>query len=56
MPNYLTLSGSGRTVEIGAFLSEEERLELKPALEDALQQLGQAYRSTPTLGSLSRGG
>src|SRR4028118_2107767 len=40
VPNYLTLSGSGRTVEIGAFLSEEERLELKPELEDALQRLG----------------
>jgi uncharacterized membrane protein len=42
VPNYLTLSGSGRTVEIGAFLSEEERLELKPELDQALQRLSQA--------------
>ncbi len=39
VPNYLTLTGSGRTVEIGAFLSEEERLGLKPELEDALARL-----------------
>ncbi len=40
VPNYLTLSGAGRTVEIGAFLSEDERLELKPEIENALRQLG----------------
>ena len=39
VPNYLTLTGSGRTVEIGAFLSEEERIELRPQLEDALRRL-----------------
>ena len=39
MLNYLTLTGAGRTVEIGAFLSEEERIELKPQLEDALRRL-----------------
>ncbi|MBP1805416.1 DUF2244 domain-containing protein [Rubellimicrobium aerolatum] len=39
VPNYLTLSGSGRTVEIGAFLSEDERLILKPELENALRRL-----------------
>lgn len=39
VPNYLTLTGSGRTVEIGAFLSEDERLDLKPELEDALRRL-----------------
>lgn len=39
VPNYLTLSGSGRTVEIGAFLSEEERIELKLQLENALSRL-----------------
>jgi uncharacterized membrane protein len=39
VPNYLTLTGSGRTVEIGAFLSEDERVELKPVLEEALRRL-----------------
>lgn len=39
VPNYLTLTGSGRTVEIGAFLSEEERIELRPELEDAFARL-----------------
>lgn len=28
VPNYVTLSGEGRVVEIGAFLSEEERVSL----------------------------
>lgn len=36
--HYLTLSGSGRTVEIGAFLSEEERIALRPEIEDAFAQ------------------
>jgi hypothetical protein len=39
--NYLTFTGAGRTVELGAFLSEEERLELKPEIEDALRRLAQ---------------
>ena len=39
VPNYLTLSGAGRTVEIGAFLSEEERLGLRPEIEEALRRL-----------------
>ena len=39
VPKYLTLSGAGRTVEIGAFLSEEERTELKPEIEEALRRL-----------------
>ncbi|WP_300517159.1 DUF2244 domain-containing protein [Aliiroseovarius sp.] len=33
VPNYITLTGNGRTVELGAFLSEEER----PALFDEVQ-------------------
>jgi len=28
VPHYVTLSGNGREVEIGAFLSEDERVEL----------------------------
>lgn len=34
--NYLTLSGAGREIELGAFLSPEERLELSEELEAAL--------------------
>lgn len=34
--NYLTLSGGNREVEIGAFLSPDERLTLKDELEAAL--------------------
>jgi len=33
VPNYVTLSGNGREVEIGAFLSEEERVELFSELQ-----------------------
>lgn len=36
VPNYLTLSGNGREVELGAFLSEEERVELFAELQDRL--------------------
>lgn len=39
VPNYLTLTGAGRTVEIGAFLSEDERLALKPEIEGAIARL-----------------
>ena len=37
VPHYLTLSGAGRTVEIGSFLSEDERIALRPEIEDALR-------------------
>jgi hypothetical protein len=39
-PPYLTLRGAGRVVEIGAFLSEDERVALKPEIEQALAGLG----------------
>lgn len=38
VPNYLTLSGAGREIEIGAFLSEEERLSLWPELADLFRR------------------
>lgn len=37
--NYLTLRGGGREVEIGAFLSPEERLELKDEISSALNAM-----------------
>lgn len=36
VPHYLTLKGEGREVEIGAFLSENERRDLEPAIQRAL--------------------
>ena len=36
VPQYLTLRGAGREVELGAFLSEDERIELKAELDRAL--------------------
>lgn len=38
VPHYVTLMGEGREVEIGAFLSEEERIALFDELEMALRQ------------------
>lgn len=35
--HYITLSGSGRVVEIGAFLSEEERMALFTELQRAIR-------------------
>ncbi|MDG4649334.1 DUF2244 domain-containing protein [Roseibacterium sp. SDUM158017] len=37
VPNYLTLAGGGREVELGAFLTPPERVELKDTLERALR-------------------
>ena len=39
VPNYVTLSGSGREVELGAFLSEEERKSLYAEVSDRLRQM-----------------
>ncbi len=38
VPNYVTLSGNGRTVEIGAFLSEDERKVLFTELQEFLKR------------------
>ncbi|RKE94400.1 DUF2244 domain-containing protein [Sulfitobacter guttiformis] len=38
VPNYVTLRGKGREVEIGAFLSEEERIALFEDLERVLRR------------------
>lgn len=39
VPNYLTLKGNGREVELGAFLSEDERLSLRDELQIRLARL-----------------
>jgi uncharacterized membrane protein len=39
VPQYVTLSGNGREVEIGSFLSEEERLRLIGELEQVLGEI-----------------
>ena len=36
VPNYLTLRGNGREVELGAFLSEDERVSLFEEVQDRL--------------------
>ncbi|MEM7074826.1 MAG: DUF2244 domain-containing protein [Pseudomonadota bacterium] len=38
VPHYVTLSGRGREVEIGAFLSEDERKRLHLEITDALRR------------------
>jgi uncharacterized membrane protein len=40
VPDYVTLKGAGREVEIGAFLSEEERRALYAELRDAFARQG----------------
>jgi uncharacterized membrane protein len=41
IPHYVTLKGMGREVEIGAFLSEEERITLFDDLNSALKKAGE---------------
>lgn len=41
VPNYLTLKGEARVVELGAFLSEEERIALSRDLEHRLAAMSQ---------------
>ncbi len=42
VPNYVTLRGNGREVEIGAFLSEDERLSLYDELQRVLSVQGRS--------------
>lgn len=39
VPNYLTLKGKGREVELGAFLTEDERQALRDDLADRLRRI-----------------
>ncbi len=43
--NYLTLTGSDREIEIGAFLSPEERVALLADIESAIKKLGRHHAS-----------
>ena len=47
VPEYITLTGGPRTVEIGAFLSEEERKTLAMELRQALRDLNAQGRMDP---------
>jgi len=42
VPDYLTLRGNGREVELGAFLTEEERRQLREEIQEALTALSSA--------------
>lgn len=46
VPNYLTLKGDTREVELGAFLSEQERITLREDLDARLRQLRMAPNPT----------
>ena len=39
VPNYLTLKAEGREVELGAFLSEDERIRLREELDQTVSRL-----------------
>ena len=42
LKNYLTLAGKGKHIELGAFLSPEERIELKDKIQNALAKANSA--------------
>ena len=42
LKNYLTLVGMGRHIELGAFLSPDERIELKDKIQNALAKANSA--------------
>ena len=42
LKNYLTLAGKGRHIELGAFLSPNERLELRDKIQNALAKANSA--------------
>lgn len=44
VPNYVTLTGNGRMVEIGSFLTEEERKTLYAELSDFLSKIAAPQR------------
>ena len=42
LKNYLTLAGKGRHIELGAFLSPDERMELRDRIQNALAKANSA--------------
>ena len=42
LKNYLTLTGKGRHIELGAFLSANERIELRDKIQNALAKANSA--------------
>ena len=42
LKNYLTLAGKGRHIELGAFLSPDERIELRDKIKNALAKANSA--------------
>ena len=42
LKNYLTLAGNGRHIELGAFLSPDERIELRDKIQNALAKANSA--------------
>ena len=42
LKNYLTLAGKGRHIELGAFLSPDERIKLRDKIQNALAKANSA--------------